>query len=358
VKVLFTHDLFPPDVRGGGEMLVFQAAQAVMAKGIELSVLTTGDPRITEHAGIRTERLPFSRYRMNLAAAQIARAAADVDIIQTFNYHACLPSLWAGRRLNKPVFCIVLGLFDDLWREMKPFPLGFAWQAFERFQVRAGFDCLVFISEYSRQQARRLLSDTQRTLALHPGIEAGRFKPAAAKQDMVLFNGKFDLRKGVYEVLEVARALPQVPFCMYGFGSEEAYLRSAAPANVEVRSYSAADRRLDSTDSSGLPDLLSRARICLLPSKAETFGFALIQAMAAGCAIVSSIPLEFAGQRVNAEDTAGMIQAVRELWEDRGRSGLAALRNVELSKQYTWERFATGLVGEWEQVLRERRQTE
>lgn len=356
MKVLFTHELFPPDVRGGGEMLALQAAHAVMAQGVELRVLTTGDPRIADHEGIPTERLPIGRYRMNLAVDRIARAAVDADIIQTFNYHACLPSLWAGRRLNKPVFCILLGLFGDLWREMKPFPAGRAWQAWERFQIRAGFDCLVFISEYSRQQVRHLLADTQRTLTLHPGIEAGRFKPAGTKQDLVLFNGKFDLRKGAYEVLKVARALPHVRFCMYGFGPEEAALRRAAPPNVEVRSYTAADRRLDATDSSGLPDLLARARICLLPSKAETFGFALIQAMAAGCAVVSSIPLEFAGQRVNADDTAAMTQAVRELWDDRERSQQAGLRNVALSGQYSWDRFASGLVGEWEQVLRERRQ--
>lgn len=356
MKVLFTHELFPPDVRGGGEMCAFQAAQALVARGVEVRVLTTGDPRVTEHAGIPTQRLPISRYRMNLATADIARAAAGADVIQTFNYHACLPSLRAGRQLNKPVLCIVLGLFGPLWREMKPFPAGWAWQAWERFQLRAGFDCLVFISEYSRREAQGMIRESQRTLALHPGIEAGRFRPAEAKEDVVLFNGKFDVRKGVFEVMEVAKALPEVRFRMYGFGPEEANLRRVAPPNVEIRTYIEADRRLDLADSSGLPHLLARARICLLPSKAETFGFALIQAMASGCAIISSIPLEFAGRRVGAEDTPAMIEAVRQLWQDRGASLDAGRRNVELSRQYTWDGFAGGLLELYEQLLRERRQ--
>ena len=356
MRVLFTHELFPPDVRGGGEMLVLQAAQALIARGVDVRVLTTGDSRVTEHAGIRTERLPISRYRMNLASAEIARAAEDVDVIQTFNYHACLPSLWAARQLDKPVLCVLLGLFGPLWRQMKPFPAGWAWQALERFQLRAGFDSLVFISEYSRREAQRMLLYAQRTVALHPGIEAGVFGPAEVKDDVVLFNGKFDIRKGIFEVLKVAEALPEVRFQMYGFGPEEANLRRLAPRNVEVRTYSEPHKLLDLTDANGLPHLLGRARICLLPSKAETFGFALIQAMAAGCAIISSIPLEFAGARVGAEDTPAMIKAVSQLWHDRGASLDAGRRNVELSGQYSWDSFACGLIEEYEQLLRQRRE--
>jgi glycosyltransferase involved in cell wall biosynthesis len=347
MKVLFTHELFPPDLRGGGEMAAFEAAKALMARGIEVRVLTTGNPRVMEYEGIPTERLPISRYRMNLATAEIARAAADADVIQTFSYHACLPSLRAGRRLNKPVVCVIGGLFGRLWREMKPFPAGWAWQAWERFQIRSGFDCLLFMSDYSRQQGQRMGAVEIRSRVLYPGIEADKFQPAGDKEDVVLFTGKFERRKGVFEVLQVARALPEVRFRMYGWGPEEPALRRSAPSNLQVRTY---------TDSSGLPDMLGRARICLLPSKAETFGFALVQAMASGCAIISSIPLEFAGRRVGAEDTPAMIEAVRQLWQDRAASLDAGRRNVELSRQYTWDRFAAGLVELYEQLLRERRQ--
>jgi glycosyltransferase involved in cell wall biosynthesis len=192
-------------------------------------------------------------------------------------------------------------------------------------------------------------ADPRRALVLYPGIEAGKFRPVDAKEDVVLYTGKFELRKGVFEVLEVARALPEVRFRMYGWGPEESSLRQAAPPNVEVQTY---------TESSGLPEMLAHTRICLLPSKAETFGFALVQAMAAGCAIVSSIPLEFAGRRVGAEDTRGMAEAVRELWQDREASLIAGRRNVELSRQYTWERFAGGLINAYDEVLRERRATQ
>jgi len=104
-----------------------------------------------------------------------------------------------------------------------------------------------------------------------------------------------------------------------------------------------------------LPDRAGRARICLLPSKAETFGIALVQCMAAGCAVVSSIPLEFAGRRVGAEDVAGMTAAVQDLWKRREHSLELWERNVHLSRQYTWEKFAAGLISAYEQTLKERR---
>jgi glycosyltransferase involved in cell wall biosynthesis len=347
MRVLFTHELFPPDLRGGGELIAFQAAKAMQAAGVDTRVLTTGDPRVAEHEGIPTKRLPISRYRMNLAAREIAKAAADADVIQTFNYHACLPSLWAARRLKKPIVAVALGLFGAEWRKMRPFPAGLGWQLWEKYQIEAPFDYMVFISDYSLRQAQESGMRPRKPLVLYPGIEEGKYLPQK-KEDAVLFTGKFDDRKGVFEVLQVARALPEVRFWMYGWGPEEAALRREAPPNVEITTYS-------SPAALELPDLVGRARICLLPSKAETFGIALAQCMAAGCAVVSSIPLEFAGHRTGADDVAGMTAAVKDLWTKPAHSLELGQRNVQMSRQYTWQRFAAGLISAYEQALKERR---
>lgn len=348
-----THELFPPDMRGGGEMLAYEAARALIAQGVELRVMTTGNRELRQHDGIQTERLPIGRYAMNLAAGPIRRAAAGVDVIQTFNYHACLASLAAGRRLGKPVICIVLGFFGDAWLAMKgPVP-GRAWRAFERWQLEAQFDATVFISDYSLEQARRLGIRPPNPIVLYPGIEEGKFAPGTAPEKRtggVLYTGKFERRKGVFEVLEVARALPEVPFRLYGWGPEENALRGAAPPNVTIETYV-------NNRSTELATLLGRAHICLLPSKAETFGFALVQAMASGCAIVSSIPLEFAGHRVAADDVPAMIAAVRDLRLRKEAASDMGRQNVALSRQYTWDRFARGLIAAYEGALRVRSQS-
>ena len=44
MKILFTHELFPPDVAGGGEIAVYEIVKRLKERGIEIKVLTTGNP--------------------------------------------------------------------------------------------------------------------------------------------------------------------------------------------------------------------------------------------------------------------------------------------------------------------------
>src|SRR5580693_4467204 len=59
MKVLLTHHYFPPDFAGGGEYVVLETARGLLQRGVDVRVLTTGDPRITEYEGIPTVRLPI-----------------------------------------------------------------------------------------------------------------------------------------------------------------------------------------------------------------------------------------------------------------------------------------------------------
>ena len=115
LRVLVTHERFLPEFAGGCEYGVYSLARGLESRGVEVRVMTTGDPAQKTYRGLETLRLPMHRYRMNLAASQIAEQAHDVDVIQTANYHAALPSFLAGRRLNKPVVLLVTALCGDAW---------------------------------------------------------------------------------------------------------------------------------------------------------------------------------------------------------------------------------------------------
>ena len=342
MKVLLTHEVFPPDLRGGGELVTYNAARLMQESGISVRVLTTGDPRVTEYNSIPTDRLPIHRYQMNLAKAEIARQAAEADLIHTCNYHACLPSLKAAHELGKPIVCFFLALFCREWRSMKPI-VGRAWEAFERYQVNQPFDRLVFFSNHSRDLAIRMGTNPAKAAVLSPGINQNEFY-SGAKQDVVLFTGKFDIRKGVFEILEAARRLPDVRFRLYGWGPAEQRLRRSAPSNVEIETY---------TQAHTLPAELARARICLFPSKKETFGYAQVQAMASGCAIISSIPMEFAGVSIPPDSPSAIAEAVRRLWHSRAETQEMGERNLELSRRYTWQKFADDLRTIYDDAVRE-----
>lgn len=347
MKILLTHERFAPDFAGGGEYVVLETARCLIESGIDVRVVTTGDPRITEYDGIETVRLPISRYRMHLATRQIAPYAHDVDLIHTFNYHACIPSLKVGRRAGKPVVCLIMGLFQQAWKEMRGPILGRVWMAWERYIVTRPYDRTLFASDFSREDGLALGVSPKRSVVTQPGIHVEDFAPAAIKDDVILFVGKLCARKGVDDLIAAAQALPEARFRLVGWGPRAKTLRSSAPPNVEI---------LDFERGAKLREHFGKARIFLLPSRAETFGIALVEAMASGCAVISSVPLDFAGERVAAGDVPGLVAAIRRLWQDAALTTRLGAENVDKAKVHTWQRYATSLESLYREVLAEHTQ--
>lgn len=342
MKVLICHERFTPDFIGGGEIVVHETAKQLAALGVKVQVVTTGDPADDSVDGIPVLRLPIHPYRFNLAAAEVTRLANSVDLIQTFNYHACLPALAAGRRTGKPVVCGVLALFEDAWQTMRGPLVGRAFQYFERFLLRRDYARIFFLSEFSRQAGLELGVDSSRAFILPPGVDTRNFHPAEHKQDIVLFAARLDPRKGFAEFAATARALPQVRFRAAVWGQHPCVEPLYELANVEVL-------RCDRQQT--LREEFSRARIFFFPSMAETYGMVLVEAMASGCAIASTIDLDYAGIKLPPQDVESMVGAIDSLWKDRARTAQFGADNIERARGITWERYAQILHGAYRELL-------
>jgi glycosyltransferase involved in cell wall biosynthesis len=345
VKVLFTCELFPPDFAGGGEYIVLQIARGLINRGVEVQVVTTGDPRISEFEGVPTLRLPVSRYGFNFRFRQIESLARDADLIQTSFYHACVPSVAAARRLGKPIVGLVLGLFQEAWYEMKPRPLGGLWSVCERFVLTRNYTKLVFLSNGSKTLGVRLGFPEEKAEVICPGIDLESYRPSAAKEDVVFFTAKLDVRKGIYDLLQVARAMPAVRFRVMGWGPDEEKVKRLASPNVEFVDF-----------PRGMPGVALRkafadARIFFFPSKSETFGLAILEAMASGCAVISSVPLPFAGIQIKAGDHDAMIAAIAELWADPEMTARMGQRNMEVAQRFTWDRYIDELLAVYRHII-------
>ncbi len=347
LSVLLTHEHYLPDMRGGGEYVVHRTASALQERGHHVRVLTTGDAAITTYEGIATERLPISRYRLALQSARIAEAAKDADLIQTFTYHASLPSLRAARRLGIPVVCEVLALFGSAWQAMRGPLVGRAFQQWERYLLTRHYDAMTFLSESSLAQGLALGSDPDRSVVNPPGIDHDRLRSAEVRDRFVLFAGKLDARKGIHHLFAVARALPDIPFQAVGWSNDIDALRASAPPNLKI---------INDKGSPAYTDLLSRALVLLAPSYAETFGVVVAEAMASGCAIVSSIDtLSFEGARVTPGDEAAMIAAVSGFWADPDGTTAIGRRNRLAAAAYTWDAHIDRLTELYRTVLPEPR---
>ncbi|MBU3957700.1 MAG: glycosyltransferase family 4 protein, partial [Nanoarchaeota archaeon] len=234
LKILVTHELFMPDFAGGGEKIVYEYTKRLAERGHDVTVLTTGNPKVRNYENIKTARLPIPRYLFNLAVPWILKYAGKADIIQANNYNAALPSLIAGKILRKPVVCIVHGVYSRRWKEMRGAFFGTLSAFIEKVQLRHNYSRVVFYSDFAREQGLEMGIPKKLAEVFYLGINPHEFKPKK-KEKYVLFVGRLEKQKGIENLIEVAKQLPDIKFKIAGKGNpeEEKKLKKTAAKNIQ-----------------------------------------------------------------------------------------------------------------------------
>jgi len=342
MKILITNEYFAPDLYGGAENVVLELAKRLRLREIDVTVLTTGNPKVKEFDGIPTIRLPVHRYLMNLAVPWIYKYAKGVDLIQTNNYNACFPSLITGKMLGIPVVCIIHALWRDKWLEMRGLIKGNMSRFVERFQLLHGYSKFIFLSDFSRNEGLKLGIPEQLTQVIPPGIRYEEYR-TATKENFVLFVGRLAKQKGLDYLIQAAKELPDIEFKVAGTGEEEERIKLCKPKNVELLGYVSHEQLLD---------LYARAPIFCLPSIAETFGLVIIEAMASSCAIVSTVPLDYEGRKIDIRNVEQLKEAIRFLFDNRNVCLKMGETNRNKAKDYSWDNFVDSLVKVYKEVLK------
>lgn len=328
MKIVLVHDRFPPDYSGGGEYVVLMIAKHLSDRGYQVKVVTAGDPALTNFEGVETHRLDCSSYAFNFKWKRITELCEDADIIQTFTYHGLYPACRAGRLLNIPVISMVMAQFGDAWLDMRGPLRGRLHRGFERFLLNLPVAHRIYLSDFSLELSKSICRDLSNASVIEPGVSLEMYRPAATK-DYVMFSGKLEQRKGIGKVIAAASRLPQIPFRIMGWGDFEKLQSTGLPDNVELLPY---------IDRSDLAERMSHARIFVLPTRVETFGLAVAEAMASGCAIVSSSKLPFLGKHIDCDDVDQLVAAIGGLWEQENTCREMGIANHELAQQYNWNR--------------------
>jgi glycosyltransferase involved in cell wall biosynthesis len=328
MKVLFTHEIFMPDFHGGGEFLTYEIVKRMIKSGFDVTVLTTGDPKIKNYENIPTIRLPVNRYLMNLTGPMIAKYARNFDLIQSNNYNACFPSLIAGKLVKKPVYCMVHGMYGKKWLSMRGPFFGNISRVVERFQVSGAYKRIIFFSEFARDAGVSVGIQKEKTTVIHPGIEYNNFY-VSDKEPYVLFVGRLSKQKGITYLIQTAKELPYIKFKIAGRDEEESWIKKEAPKNVEFLGF---------VSNEELQELYSKALVFCLPSVAETFGLVILDAMASGCAVVSTVPLDYEGFKVDVGNIEQMKDTLLYLFENKETAVSMGLKNREKVQGYSWDK--------------------
>jgi len=187
---------------------------------------------------------------------------------------------------------------------------------FEKLTLRRA-DSIVVVSETTRNDLiERYGIRPERISVIPNGVEFERFSAVARDKGgigplRVAIVSRLEPRKNIAEAFEGLARLPRGGHTLevIGDGSERAKLEELArELGLEVRFSGAVSEE-------GLPSAYGRADVLLTASRSEGFGLTLLEASAAGCAIVASD-----------------IAAHRELVSD-GRNGLLFSGSDDLAKK-------------------------
>ncbi|MET0795248.1 MAG: glycosyltransferase family 1 protein, partial [Polyangiaceae bacterium] len=225
-------------------------------------------------------------------------------------------------------------------------------------------DLVVAISDATRADVLSLLGvPEQRVVRVHNGVDIARWatEPTASsaatlarlgvQRDFVLYVGGSDWRKNTEGMMAgLAHARDQgLDLELVWAGSLDEGHIAAVTAEAHRFGVSDAVRRLGYVSDDDLSVLYRAARAHLFVSRYEGFGLTVIEAMAAGCPVITTMDGslgEVAGDAaatVNAEDHAAIGQAIVALCRDASRRAELVGRGRERARLFSLEAQAKAM---------------
>jgi len=366
MRILMTSYEFPP-IGGGGSAVVAGMSRELAAMGHEVDLVTMSfqdQPREDVVDGVRLYRVPCLR-----------KAKHSCTTPEAFTYLAgAMPTL--HRLLGKRRYDVAHAHFilpDGLlaWQAKRYFGLPYVITAhgsdvpgFNPHRLRAahqivrpvwkaivhGASRVICPSEVLEQLVQVQRPGPNKTVVIPNGLEVGPYTPRALSPRVLMVTRMLE-RKGVQYVLNALAETPiPAEVNIVGDGPYLPELRRRADA---LRSPAKFWGWLDNR-SPELRHIYESSGIFVLPSEAENFPIVLLEAMAAGLAIVTTADtgcaevVGDAGLLVPVRDSRAIGRALKQLVEDpdlRQRLGAAARKRIE--DNFAWRAVARRYVEEY-----------
>lgn len=356
LKILKLSYEFPP-VGGGGSKVAYGLASSLVEKGHSIDIVTMAYDDLPKHEvvdGIGVYRIPCMRKSVDRChphemAIYLLRAIPELQrLCKSNSYdlvhcHFIMPDgflgLWLQKKLGLPLVVTahgsdVPGYNPDrfqLWHKI----IAPIWR-----KSVCRIDAIVCPSQY----LEGLINESEpraNTVTIPNGFDTDRLDPNRPRKDRILVLTRMLERKGVQDVLR-ALVEPGIDFevDIVGTGS---YLDELIKLNAKLGTNANFRGWLDN-DSSELRDLLETASIFVFPSHAENFPLVLLEAMAAGNAIITTDQTgcrEVVGNaalKVPPGNPAAIREALDRLINDRNLcKQLGRDARARLEQNFSWQ---------------------
>lgn len=376
MRVLFVTPCFYPAVQyGGPPVTMFQLAKALHARGVEVHVATTNadgarDLSVPLGREVDVEGLKVTYFgrlsKLDYAfapglKAHVARVASSFDVIHvwsTFSYASWVGAS-AARAAKVPYLVSPLGsLTGDIFRAKRWKKVPY-WHLIERRTV-AGASAVHVMSAMEGDKARQAMSHP-----LMPVIPTGIDLPAspsavARSPSRLLFLGRLHVGKGFDVMIPalrlIAKEMPHVETHIAGL--DEAGGRAAIEALAAAEAPRPNLRFVGAVFGEKKDAFLAGGAALLLPSKSESFGMVVLEALAQGTPVItsdktpwSSLVGSGAGAWIERTQEAFANEALAILRDPEGASARSEACRA-FARRYSWDASASAMIALYERLKR------
>lgn len=295
-------------------------------------------------------------------AAEHARTPFDVLHAQ-YGYPTGWAALRAGKRLGLPSVVSIQG-GDGHW-------VGSCCETHRvaMCEVLAHANALLIGGpSFVTEVCDRLGADPVRFTIVPGAVDTARFTPGRPVEGedpvRLLYHGRVDRRKGVLDFLDALERVWEagLPFeaTISGIGPDV----EAARARADAIGFTSAHVAFTGyADYGTVPDLYRRADVFVSPTYAEGFSNTILEAMAAGLAVVSTHSVGVSdclrdgenGLLVQPGDVPALAKALGRVIEDEElRRRIAQAGLDECRRVYSWTTVGRQIMGVYARVMHER----
>lgn len=366
---------------GGGEIVLWKTMEELAKRGYTLDVVL---PKQSGSALPKLEGVTFhlaSRFT-GFRPIDLCSAASwwkkSVDIHNTDIIHAAKPeiiltNLWAKLK-NKPI------VHEIHYPRLYPYSLsdirreGILNHKVIRSALNLRLDkqatklCTKVIvpSKYSKEELSRVYGINEKKIEVaYPGVDTSVFKDFGLEREKrIITIGRLEPQKGLdtllYAFKEILKDNPGVSLDIVGReGSKnyETYLKNICikeglTSNVKFYGF---------LQQKEIVELLNKASIFAMPSRIESFGLVLVEAMACGLPVVSTdvgaipeiIPNKKTGVLIEPENIEELAEQILILLNDnKKRADLAKEGIRRVKENFTWEKRAERVENIYDSILR------
>ena len=343
---MLTSTSLPPI--GGLERVVWETAKRLVTD-YEVHILTARTKKTTIENEVTIHSIPpnhpFTLWYSTLLKPRLTSILADISP-SVIHFHQPLPWAYVLAKAKCPKVLSCHGLYFSLTskRPKRGYP--------QRLLLPRAIRSADIVCAPSKWLAE-LIEESYKVdcVTLPNGVDTRIFAPLAAAQrrsNVILYVGRLVPSKGVEDLLEAAKALPDYEFWLAGNGS--GMIKRPALPNVKLLG--------PIRDVRKLALCYNEATLCAFPSYWETFSLVGLEAMACGKAIIST-KLGFSeyvedgrdGLIVDPGRSQDLIQSIKYLMDNEGERTRIERNAREKALQFDWDIITDRYRGLYEKLL-------